>query len=185
MSRAVPRGWQEAPAALQEELAQLYAAMTGQVLGAEVWLSPRMAGRTAGAFHPGPPPRVALSRAYLARCSSQERRDLMLHELAHYHLWRLGLRRAGHGAEFRALMRRWGFGRYPNADILRGLRRPDASQGLLYVCPAGHEHWLRRRPKSRELSCGICSRRFDRRYLLRDTGVRREAAQEPSPRSRS
>ncbi len=184
MSRPVPRGWRR-DQVLQRELADLYAARTGERLDAEGWLSPRMAARTAGVFQPGTPPRIALSQAYLALCSPRERQDLMLHELAHFHLWRSGLRRAGHGPPFAALMRQWGFARYPNAELLRRLRPADTAPRLLYVCPAGHEHWLRRPPKSRDISCGLCSRRFDRRYLLRDTGMRRAAWQEPPAESRS
>ncbi len=184
MMSTAPHGWQP-DSRLEDEARRLYGEMTGLTLEAQLFASTRMAGRTAGLFRPGAPPCIALSRRYLASCSAQERRDLLLHELAHYHLWRLGLRRAGHGPPFRALMRQWGFSRYPNADIMQALRRPDTSVRLLFVCPVGHEHWLRRRPKSQEISCGICSRRFDRSYLLRDTGVRRAAVQEPSHRSRS
>ncbi len=184
MSRPAPRGWRRDPD-LQRELGDLYFARTGERLDAECWLSPRMAARTAGVFQPGEPARIALSQAYLALCSVRERLDLMLHELAHYHLWRHGQRRAGHGPAFAALMRAWGFVRYPNAEILRQLRRADTAPRLLYVCPAGHEHWLRRPPRSRDISCGLCSRRFDRRHLLRDTGVRRAAWQEPPQGSRS
>jgi predicted SprT family Zn-dependent metalloprotease len=184
MTAQAPRGWLRDDA-LRAELAALYAARTGQRLEAEAWLSPRMAGRTAGVFQPGPPPRIALSQAYLSRCSPLEREDLMLHELAHYHLWRLGLPRAGHGAPFRALMRAWQFSRYPSAEILRGLRPKDSSPRLLYVCPAGHEHWLRRPPKAREVSCGRCCRTFDRRFLLRDTGIRSVTTQERPAKSRS
>ncbi len=184
MTAPAPRGWLR-DFTLQAELAALYAARTSYEFQAEAWLSPRMAGRTAGVFQPGPPPRIGLSQAYLARCSPSERHDLMLHELAHYHLWRLGHRRAGHGPQFRALMRAWQFSRYPNAEILRGLCPRDAAPRLLYVCPVGHEHWLRRAPRAREVSCGLCSRTFDRRFLLRDTGVRRILTQEPPARSRS
>ncbi len=184
MTGSAPRGWRHDPG-LETDAAELYRATTGQTLDAEVWLSPRMAGHTAGVFQGGPPPRIALSQAYLERCTLEERRDLMLHELAHYHLWRLGRRRAGHGAEFRTLMRTWRFSRYPNAEILQNLRRPDTVPRILYVCPAGHEHWLRPRSNGREISCGLCSRRFDRRHLLRDTGIQRIPGQEAPHRSRS
>ena len=184
MMSTTPQGWQP-DGQLQDEAASLYAAMTGLLLSAQLYISHRMAGRTAGLFHPGPPPRIALSQRYLESCSLEERRDLLLHELAHYHLWRLGLRREGHGPRFHAIMRQWGFSRYPNVDIMRELRGPDTSARLLFVCPSGHEHWLRRRPKSEDISCGICSRHFDRRYLLRDTGVRLAPVQEPPRRSRS
>jgi predicted SprT family Zn-dependent metalloprotease len=177
MSATLPRGWRR-DAMLQQEAADLYRARTGQALDAELCLSPRMAGRTAGVFRPGTPPRIALSRAYLELCDAAARRELILHELAHYHLWRQGLRRGGHGQPFRALMRAWGFGRYPDQDVLHRLRPVDLGPHLLYVCPNGHQHWLRRPPRSREVSCGLCSRRFDRRYLLRDTGVRQAPSQE-------
>ena len=167
---AAPRGWRPA-ANVAQELAALAQELGCPPVAAEVYLSPRMAARTAGAFHPGPPPRIAFSAGYLALCSPEERRDLMLHELAHYELWRRGFPRAGHGPLFRAMMREWGFSRRPSAAVLAEL--PHAPPGrLLFVCPAGHEHWLRQAPR-RAVSCGLCSRRFDRRHLLRDTGVRR------------
>lgn len=183
MTRPLPRGWREDDR-LQQELAALYLAVAGAPLAARACLSSRMGARTAGAFHPGPPARIALSARYLQLCSPLERRDLMLHELAHYHLWRQGLARSGHGPAFHELMRVWGFSRYPSAEVLGRLRPPDTRPLLLFVCPAGHEHWLRRPPGRRLLSCGVCSRRFDRRHLLRDTGVRR-LPQEPARASRS
>jgi predicted SprT family Zn-dependent metalloprotease len=169
--RSAPRGCEPAPD-LTDELRALYRRLTGAECLADVYLSPRMGTRTAGQYRSTPNGhQIVLSRRYLRLASRQQAEDLMLHELAHYHLAVTGHPYAGHGALFRALMRAWSFPRFPDREILRTIAGQTPRVRHLYLCPAGHEHWLSRHPRRRAVSCALCSPRYDRRYRLRYSGV--------------
>jgi predicted SprT family Zn-dependent metalloprotease len=133
-----------------------------------------MAARTAGLYRErGGRHEIVLSERYLELATGAQRDDLIRHELAHYHLARLGFPRAGHGPRFRQLMQAWRFSRFPDARILQLIAAKQESLRHLYLCPSGHEHWLRRHPRRRAVSCGLCSPAFDGRYRLRYSGVSR------------
>ena len=169
----LPHGHEAAPD-LTAQAHAIYRELTGLACLADVYLSARMGARTAGLYRGADGThRIVLSRRYLARASQAQAEDLIRHELAHYHLAVTGHPRAGHGAPFRQLMRAWAFARFPDREILRAIAQEQPRLRHLYLCPAGHEHWLARHPGRRQLSCAICAPSFDRRHRLRFSGVSR------------
>ncbi len=169
----LPRGQRAAPE-LTAQAHALYRSLTGEDCGADVYLSARMGTRTAGLYRSvAGQPQIVLSMRYLERASRPQVEDLMKHELAHYHLTRTGHPRAGHGPLFRALMRAWQFGRFPDPEILGRIAATTPRLRHLYLCPQGHEHWLGRHPKRQRLSCALCAPTYDRRFRLRYSGVSR------------
>ncbi len=178
--RSLPRGCTPSPD-LTAELRAIYRRLTGEECLVEVYLSARMATRTAGLYRKMPSGhQIVLSQRYLQLASQQQAEDLMRHELAHYHLAVTRRPGAGHGAPFRALMRAWSFSLFPDREILRSIARQTSRLRHLYLCPAGHEHWLARHPRRRALSCALCSPRYDRRHRLSYSGVsERQAGADP------
>ncbi|MFD1722242.1 SprT-like domain-containing protein [Amnibacterium endophyticum] len=112
--------------------------------------------RRAGACHHADR-RITVSRHLAERAEEDEVRQVLLHEVAHA----LAGHRAGHGPRWRAACARVGH----SGGRLH--ERPIAEDRARWVgtCPAGHEHRRFRRPE-RALSCGVCSRRFDRGALI-------------------
>ncbi|WP_298866473.1 SprT-like domain-containing protein [uncultured Microbacterium sp.] len=107
--------------------------------------------------------RITVSRYLAARFEDDEIHQVLLHEVAHA----LAGHTAGHGAVWKRIARDLG---YVGGTTHRG---ETATELAPWVgrCPSGHTTYRHRRP-SRETSCAVCSRRFDRRYLF--TWTRRE-----------
>ncbi len=150
----------------------IYRSLTGEDCAAIVLRSARMRARTAGHYRCADGKHlIVLSARYLEQASSAQREDLLRHELAHYHLAEKGHPRAGHGPLFRALQREWGFERFPDRELMRRIAAASPRLRHLYLCPAGHEHWLTRHPGRKAVSCAICAQRYDRRHRLRYSGT--------------
>ncbi|WP_344818147.1 SprT-like domain-containing protein [Microbacterium soli] len=107
--------------------------------------------------------RITVSRYLAARFEDDEIHQTLLHEVAHA----LAGHAAGHGPEWKRVARDLG---YVGGTTHHG---ETATELAPWVgrCPAGHVTYRHRRP-SRETSCAICSRRFDRSHLF--TWTRRE-----------
>lgn len=105
---------------------------------------------------------MSLSRPLTAVRTEEQVRTTILHEIAHS----IAGVREGHGAVWRAEMRRLGLrpDRCGDIDDAALMSLPGA---MVAVCSAGHvgkRVFFRRTRKIR--SCGTCSPRFDRRYLV-------------------
>lgn len=114
------------------------------------------ARRRAGATH-FTHRRITLSRHLTARYDDATNHQTLLHEIAHA----LVGPEVGHGRAWLAAARRLGY--------TGGVRHSGEAAVELArwagTCPAGHVLHRFRRP-TRELSCGRCSRRFDRAHLV-------------------
>ncbi len=101
--------------------------------------------------------RITVSRHLAARFEDDEIHQVLLHEVAHA----IAGPAAGHGAHWRRVADDLG---YVGGRTHAG---PTATEYASWVgeCPAGHVHHRYRRP-TRPMSCGRCSRRFDRRNLI-------------------
>lgn len=101
---------------------------------------------------------ISLSRYLAARHSDAENEQTLLHEIAHA----LAGPAAGHGDAWLRIARQLGYtgGRTHDGEVAREYAR------WVGICPAGHEIVRFRRP-TKPVSCGKCSRRFDRRNLVR------------------
>ncbi len=120
----------------------------------------RRAGATHFTHH-----RITLSRHLTAKYDDETNRQTLLHEIAHAQVGH----EVGHGRAWLIAARRLGY--------TGGVRHQgEAAIELapwLGRCPAGHVLHRFRRP-TRELSCGRCSRSFDRAHLV--VWTRREIA---------
>lgn len=166
----------------EAELARLasrtYAELTGGNLAVPVvwnwrlrtsggrFVAPRPAVRRASGSASDGSPRIELNPRYAARGGEADLRDVLKHELAHYHLWAHG-RAWGHGPEFRRLMRAWGFSRHARTELV-----PAEPWRWEYVCPACGRSYLRRRRISQRASCSSCSQRYDPRFRLVERRLR-------------
>lgn len=101
--------------------------------------------------------RITVSKHLAERVDDDEIHQTLLHEVAHA----LAGPGTGHGPEWRAIARDLGYigGRTHTGPIAEERARWSGR------CPAGHEHVRFRRPAT-PVSCGTCSRRFDRRHLI-------------------
>jgi predicted SprT family Zn-dependent metalloprotease len=115
--------------------------------------------------------RITVSRYLAARYDDDEIHQILLHEVAHA----LAGSAAGHGARWVAIAREIGY----EGSRLHDGTRADELAPWIGRCPAGHEFYRHRRPKSR-LSCSLCARGFSSAHLIewarRDvSAVRRDA----------
>lgn len=160
--------WREDPH-LTELTRSLYWERIGQPFLGQVYYNPRYGSHTGGSALPGVPPEesvILVNPRYVdvSPHPQETLRDLLLHELAHYHLYTLGLIPHSHRHPlFRALMAEWGFSRYSDGQIMATLAPPPRYR---YRCPNGHEV-LRRRPYRTPHSCGQCTRRYNPAFPLR------------------
>lgn len=99
---------------------------------------------------------ISLSRTLMQLYDEQQVRDVVLHEIAHA---RVGTGH-GHDAAWKEEARR--LGTPDRASITDGPRAPAPYVGR---CPNGHQTERFRLPLG-ERSCAVCSKSFDRRYLL-------------------
>lgn len=163
--------WVEDPR-LTELTRTLYRERSGSPFLGQVYYNPRFGARTGGRAHPGRRPDrleeavILVNPRYVAASPDPNRtlQDLLLHELAHYHLYALGIVAHDHRHPlFLALMAEWGFSRYSDGEVLQTLKSPPR---YLYRCPSGHEY-PRQRPFRNRVSCGVCARGFNPAFLLR------------------
>jgi predicted SprT family Zn-dependent metalloprotease len=101
---------------------------------------------------------ISLSKPLMSLWTTEQVRDTILHEIAHA----LTPDDRGHGREWRMTCRKIG------ADPTRswGHNGEQQIEGKhLGTCPMGHTIRRHRRPKAAR-SCGVCSTRFDNRYLI-------------------
>ena len=104
---------------------------------------------------------ISLSRPIAELWGPEGMRDTVLHEIAHA----LAGHKAGHGREWRAVCRQ--IGAKPERCYTAGESTPLPPAKYTGTCPNGHTLYRQRlNPKARPQSCGLCSRRFDRRYLI-------------------
>lgn len=85
-----------------------------EVLGAGVWINPRLRKTYGQAFPNSRPMCIQLSRRLLRNASEQDKRDVFLHEVAHL----VAGDEAGHGSKFRTVCRGLGTARTaPSGDL--------------------------------------------------------------------
>lgn len=102
--------------------------------------------------------RITLSRYLAAKHPLEAMRQTLLHEVAHA----IAGHAAGHGPVWRATATRLGY----TGGTTHALEVATEFARWIGTCPNGHEVVRFRRPTARARSCGSCSRRFDRRYLI-------------------
>lgn len=101
--------------------------------------------------------RITVSRHLAPGFSTDEARQVLLHEIAHA----IAGHRAAHGPRWKAIAGRLG---YTGDRLWRGAEHTDTAPWI-GTCPAGHEHFRFRRPSGAQ-SCGRCSRRFTSSALI-------------------
>ena len=101
--------------------------------------------------------RISLSRYFVDLHTIDEIEQVMLHEIAHA----LAGPKAGHGPKWKRIATEIGY----NHVKISGEEIGNATAKLIGTCPNGHTVYRHRKPKT-ELSCSICSTRFDRRFLI-------------------
>jgi len=100
---------------------------------------------------------ISLSSHLMPLWTEDQRRDTILHEIAH------ALTPGDHhGPAWRTMCRKIG----ANPDRTWG-RNGERSVELPWkgTCPNGHEHGMTRKPK-RDYCCMLCTRKFDSNYLI-------------------
>lgn len=101
--------------------------------------------------------RITVSRYLVPLLDDDEIHQTLLHEVAHA----MAGSQAGHGASWRRVARQLGYvgdARHPNQG-------PVELAPWVGTCPSGHEVFRYRKP-SRDMSCGVCSRGFNRAFLI-------------------
>jgi hypothetical protein len=110
---------------------------------------------------------IGLSKLLL-HCTQDAIFDVISHEVAHAivgrghnhdYVWRAMHIKLGGSGE-----RAGNNDHFINGNETANMIRKETAK-YIAVCPNGHVHYYSRLPKS-ERSCGLCSRRFDRRFLL-------------------
>lgn len=103
--------------------------------------------------------RITLSRYLAAKHPIDAMHQTLLHEIAHAQAGHT----AAHGPEWRSVARQLGY----TGGTTHTLEVATEFAKWLGTCPNGHEVHRFRRPKTNTTrSCGRCSPRFDRRYLI-------------------
>ena len=97
--------------------------------------------------------RITVSRYLAARYADDEIHQVLLHEVAHA----MAGSPAGHGPRWKSIAAGLGY----EGKRLHDGAIADELAPWVGTCPGGHTHYRYRRP-ARALSCGKCSRRFDR-----------------------
>jgi SprT-like protein len=141
---------------------ELTLAHFGMRFPGQVRLAPRLRYR-AGDFTPATVT-IRLSGPYLARYGAEAARQVLLHELCHWWLYREGIPHRENAAVFQSLLRVHG----APARALAVPRAPRRGTAV-YVCPRCHARYQLRPGRAR--ACGHCCRRwaggrFDRRFVL-------------------
>ncbi|MBM3261967.1 MAG: SprT-like domain-containing protein [candidate division Zixibacteria bacterium] len=109
---------------------------------------------------------IRLSAPYLRLHGWEKCRTTLIHEMIHAYLDVQG-KPCGHTPEFRRLLKMLTgeTSIYHREDMSPYARR----SRHLYECPNGHRMYRKNRIR-RTVSCGICARKFDPRYLIRYVG---------------
>lgn len=102
--------------------------------------------------------RISVSKYLVSIHSLDETHQVLLHEIAHA----LSGKREGHSKTWLATAKSIGY----RAERFTGTEIAKAQATWVGLCPAGHEHFRYRKPKS-ESSCGLCGRSFSRANLIR------------------
>ncbi len=141
---------------------ELALAHFGMRFPGQVQLAPRLRYR-AGDFTPATVT-IRISGPYLARYGAEAARQVLLHELCHWWLYREGIPHRENGAVFQSLLRVHGA-----PARARALPRAPRRGTAVYVCPRCHARYQLRSGRAR--ACGHCCRRwaagrFDRRFVL-------------------
>lgn len=110
--------------------------------------------------------RISFSREVLPHASEEEVRNTALHEVAHY----IAGGHAGHGPIWARVMRSLG----GNPERSLNMSGTGYKQKVNWIgsCPGGHKHERQRLTagmREGKHSCGQCSPRFDRAYIIRWT----------------
>lgn len=101
--------------------------------------------------------RITVSRYLASRYEDDEVHQILLHEVAHA----IAGPRAGHGPRWLATARELG---YEGKRTHSGTVADDLAPWV-GTCPNGHVHYRYRKP-NRAMSCGGCSRGFNRDHLI-------------------
>ena len=101
--------------------------------------------------------RISLSRYLAEHHGIDEARQVVWHEVAHG----LSGKAAGHGKVWLATAKSLGY----RAERFSGTTIAQNTASWVGACPAGHEHYRYRKP-TRPVSCGLCSKGFDKRHLI-------------------
>ena len=96
--------------------------------------------------------RITVSRLLAGRYEDDEIHQVLLHEVAHA----LAGPKAGHGPRWKAIAAELGY----EGSRLHGGAIADELATWVGECPNGHVHYRYRRP-TRDVSCALCSKRFD------------------------
>jgi predicted SprT family Zn-dependent metalloprotease len=114
---------------------------------------------------------IGLSSLRLPHCTYDSIWNTIIHEVAHALAFKL-YGHKGHGRMWKELcVELGGNGLRCTPDEQRyetGTNKFDVDAKIskyVATCPNGHIHYRNRKPK-REVSCGICSKYFDKRYLI-------------------
>ena len=102
--------------------------------------------------------RISVSKYLVSIHSLDETHQVLLHEIAHA----LCGKREGHSKTWLAKAKAIGY----RAERFTGTEIAKVQARWVGLCPAGHEHFRYRKPKS-ESSCGLCGRSFNRANLIR------------------
>ena len=100
---------------------------------------------------------ISVSKYLASRYEDDEIHQILLHEVAHA----VAGARAGHGPKWRSVAADLG---YEGGRLHHGETASELAPWI-GLCPNGHEYYRYRTPK-RETACGICSRRFDPRFVI-------------------
>jgi SprT protein len=107
--------------------------------------------------------RITMSRPLTTIATDAEAFQTLLHEIAH------ALVGAGHGHDrvWLGMARSIGYTGHTNS-ARQNFDRVAATAPYVDYCPNGHEspRWRKKPARARATSCGRCSPRFDRRYLI-------------------
>jgi SprT protein len=104
---------------------------------------------------------ILLSVPFTLANGIEQTEDTILHEIAHA----LAGYKAGHGPEWKRMCRRVGAN---PSRLAHDAEHLESEYKLISICPNGHKKFASKQPKG-ERSCGSCSRKFDRRFLLKFT----------------
>jgi len=101
--------------------------------------------------------RITISKHLVGIHTIDESLQVLAHEIAHA----LSGKAAGHGKKWLGTAKSLGY----RAEKFSGNEIARERAPWVGACPAGHEHFRYRKP-TRELSCGLCSKRFSTTNLI-------------------
>ncbi len=102
--------------------------------------------------------KIQLSKYHVDIHSVDENMQVVLHEVAHA----MAGSEAAHSKVWLATAKRIGY----RAEKFTGKEIAQETAPWIGVCPMGHKHYRYRRPKQM-VSCALCTKNFDSRYVIR------------------